>query len=113
MDQMTRSPKRSGHDIVTRIIQHVVNRDGRRSSLSDHPMTSTGSIPSIFSDPEYFLHAFGGANDTGSNKFGFQKIMLVCDFIYPNDLPPPVWSGSRFNGYIDKFFSTRRLSFRQ
>lgn len=58
------------------------------------------------------LSANDNETNTGKNKFGFDKIIIVCDinnlrdcFKHINGTP------SAFNGYIDKFYSTHVFSF--
>ncbi len=45
-------------------------------------------------------------NET-SNKFGFDKVILVCDIDNIRNIYATMYGGSTdFNGYVDKFFST-------
>lgn len=49
---------------------------------------------------------------TGENKFGFDKIIIVCDIDNLRDCFAHInGTSSAFNGYIDKFYSTQIFNF--
>jgi hypothetical protein len=100
------------NDIITKIIQQIVNRNDRSSILiiDDLDRLDPEHIFRIFN---VFSAHFGNIHDDGiSNKFGFQKIILVCDFnniraLFHYRYGPE----ADFLGYIDKFYSTEIYHF--
>ncbi|HLX65912.1 MAG TPA: P-loop NTPase fold protein, partial [Puia sp.] len=113
---MEKMEKRPGNpyvtDIVTRIIQHVVNREDRTSILIIDDLDRLDP-EHIFRILNVFSTHFGDQTSDGNiNKYGFQKVILVCDFnnirtLFHHRYGPE----ADFLGYIDKFYSTEVFHF--
>lgn len=104
------------NDIVTNIIVNMVrNTEGRKSVLivddldrldPDHVFRIMNVFAAHFENKSYTrIHNVDGKTVL-TNKFGFDKIILVCDFLnieslFHHKFGPEV----DFNGYADKFYS--------
>jgi KAP family P-loop domain len=110
-DFMENIEKRPGSpyisDIITNIIQKIVNQNDQSSILiiddldrldPEHIFRILNVFSAHFADNHY---------EDSSNKFGFQKIILVCDFNNIRTLFHHRYGkDADFIGYIDKFYST-------
>jgi|JI7StandDraft_1071085.scaffolds.fasta_scaffold15738_3 hypothetical protein len=60
----------------------------------------------IFRILNVFSAHFDDRNGTVKNKFGFDKVILVCDIDNIRNIYAAIYGGNTdFNGYIDKFYS--------
>lgn len=103
------------NDIITTIIQRILKMEGKAGKKSVLVIDNLDRI-----DPEHIfriLNVFSTHMDINknlsiNNKFGFEKIILVCDIhniqnIFKNKFGIDV----DFNGYIDKFYSVEPFYF--
>jgi KAP family P-loop domain len=99
-------------DIITRIIQKVVNRDDPASILIIDDLDRLDP-EHIFRILNIFSAHFGDIDDdSAGNKFGFEKVILVCDFNNIRTLFHHRYGAEAdFLGYIDKFYSTEIYHF--
>lgn len=100
------------NDIVTKIIQHVVHKKGTDSVLIIDDLDRL--------DPEHIfrllnifsVHLGDHPTEVTGNKFGFKKLIIVCDYnnirhLFNHRYGPH----TDFAGYIDKFYSTSVFHF--
>lgn len=102
-------------DSITELIRTVLNRSEKRAANGDKTVEDVLIIDDLDRiDPEHIfriLNVFAAHFDTNSNlpnKFGFDKVILVCDINNIRKIFSTKFGvDTDFNGYIDKFYSTR------
>ncbi|MGZ5548992.1 MAG: P-loop NTPase fold protein, partial [Nitrososphaeraceae archaeon] len=104
-------------DIFTKTIQNVLNRI-KLDELGNEVKQNILIIDDLDRiDPAHIfriLNVFSAHLDTDGkkNKFGFDKVVLVCDLINIRRIYAHIYGQSvDFNGYIDKFYSSTVFEF--
>ncbi len=109
-------------DLVKRIKDEAIQREERREQSPNYKPDEIETVLIIDDldrlDPNHVFRLFNifGAHmnerEYLQNKFGFDKIIFVCDLINIRDLYKHSYGSSlSFNGYIDKFYSSRIFYF--
>ena len=103
------------NDIITRIIEHVLNNIKSKEAYSENVLI-IDDLDRI--DPEHIfriLNIFSAhfdRNHSSPNKFGFDKIIIVCDIKNLRNIFRAKYGvETDFNGYIDKFYSHKIFEF--
>jgi len=99
-------------DFYTRLIENLVDRFKFVNTENNSPKKTVLVIDDLDRiDPEHIfriLNVFAAHQDTLSNgnKFGFDKVIVVCDIDNIRSIFHHKYGASTdFNGYIDKFYS--------
>jgi len=93
---------------ITQIIQNGLKniKNGKKENILIIDDLDRIDPAHIFRILNVFSAHFDDRNDNSKNKFGFDRVILVCDIDNIRNLYTSIYGGNTdFNGYIDKFYS--------